>query len=260
MEQIFVVYYTEEEKREEAETLAAHLGIAVAGTEEERREADMVLRLDEEGLSLTGDGLNLRGDFRRMLPRLKHNNLSHESVVKAAKLKDYDGIPLVVDATAGMGEDSLLLAAAGYRVHMYEYNPVIAALLGDTLKRAAADPELSEIVERMQLHEGDSVKALREMAERLEAGEDEIRPDLILLDPMFPGRKKSSLVKKKLQLIQHLEQPCEDEAAMVDAALSVKPRRVMIKRPVKGPFLADRKPSYSITGKNIRYDCLIPQS
>nr|WP_051527092.1 class I SAM-dependent methyltransferase [[Eubacterium] cellulosolvens] len=258
MEQKVFVYYTEEAKWEEAEALAAHLQIAATGSEEEIREADMVLRLDAEGLSLTGDGLKLRGDFRKMLPRLKHNNLSHESVVKAAKLKGFDGRPTVVDATAGMGEDSLLLAAAGCTVHMYEYNPVVAALLSDTLRRALEDPDLAEIVRRMHLHEGDSVKALREMAEKLDRGEAEERPDLILLDPMFPERKKSSLVKKKLQLIQQLEHPCEDEAALVDAALQVKPRRVMIKRPVKGPFLADRKPSYSITGKNIRYDCMIP--
>ena len=48
-----------------------------------------------------------------------------------------DGQLRAVDATAGFGEDSLLLAAAGYNVELYEYDPVIAALLRDALRRAA---------------------------------------------------------------------------------------------------------------------------
>ena len=41
------------------------------------------------------------------------------------------------------------------------------------------------------------------------------------------------------------------------AAVSAGPRKIVIKRPLKGPFLAGRKPDYSITGKTIRYDCLL---
>lgn len=68
-----------------------------------------------------------------------------------------------VDATAGFGEDSLLLAAAGYNVELYEYDPVIAALLRDALRRAAksSDDALRDAVSRMDLREGDSVSAMR---------------------------------------------------------------------------------------------------
>ena len=82
-------------------------------------------------------------------------------------------------------------------------------------------------------------------------------PDIVLLDPMFPGRQKSGLVKKKAQLLQKLEKPCEDEEGLLQAAVSAGPRKIVIKRPLKGPFLAGRKPDYSITGKTIRYDCLL---
>ena len=74
---------------------------------------------------------------------------------------------------------------------------------------------------------------------------------------MFPGRQKSGLVKKKAQLLQKLEKPCEDEEGLLQAAVSAGPRKIVIKRPLKGPFLAGRKPDYSITGKTIRYDCLL---
>ena len=74
---------------------------------------------------------------------------------------------------------------------------------------------------------------------------------------MFPARQKSALVKRKFQLLQQLEKPCTDERDLLDAALNMKPRRVVIKRPLKGPYLADIKPSYSINGKAIRYDCIV---
>jgi 16S rRNA (guanine1516-N2)-methyltransferase len=80
---------------------------------------------------------------------------------------------------------------------------------------------------------------------------------LVLLDPMFPERRKSAISKKKMQLFQKLEAPCDDEAELLDAAFAAKPRKVIVKRPPKGPFLAGRKPSYSLTGKAVRYDCYV---
>ena len=75
---------------------------------------------------------------------------------------------------------------------------------------------------------------------------------------MFPERTKSALVKKKFQLLHLLERPCENEAALLDAALSAHPKRVVIKRPAKGPYLAGVKPSYSLTGSAVRFDCIVP--
>lgn len=208
----------------------------------------LCLIVSAEGLTLAGDGLAVRGDYTKLLPRLKHNNLSHEMLVKAAKLKGVEH-PTVLDATAGLGEDSLLLAAAGFTVELYEHNGVIAALLADTLERAAHVPELRETVGRMHLHEGDSVQAMRALP---------YRPDVILLDPMFPPRQKSSLVTKKLQLFQKLELPCPEESEILTAALAAQPKRIVIKRPAKGTFLAGVKPAYSLDGKAVRYDCIVP--
>ena len=42
------------------------------------------------------------------------------------------------------------------------------------------------------------------------------------------------------------------------AALAAHPRKVVVKRPVKGPYLAGIKPSYSLAGKSVRYDCIVP--
>jgi 16S rRNA (guanine1516-N2)-methyltransferase len=209
------------------------------------------LLVGDRGLSLCQGSLEVRGDFTRMLPRLRSSNLQREFLVKAGKFRNLT-CPTALDATAGLGEDSILLAAAGFRVHLYEYNPIIAALLEDAMKRAEEIPELAEAVSRMTLHTGDSIQAMHNLPDAIG-----MIPDMVLLDPMFPERHKSALVKKKFQLLQQLEAPCSTEEELLQAALQTGTRKVIIKRPLKGPYLAGKKPSYSISGKAIRYDCIV---
>ena len=200
------------------------------------------------GLTLS-DGKNaVRGDFSRLLPRVRRGNLGAELLVRAVRIR---GVcePYVVDATAGLGEDSFLLAAAGCRVLLFEYDPVIAALLADAMDRASRAPETRETVARMTLIRGDSVAALPTL---------DPAPDVVLLDPMFPERKKSALVKKKFQLLHLLERPCENERALLDAALAARPKRIVIKRPAKGAYLAGVAPSFSLAGSAVRFDCIVP--
>jgi 16S rRNA (guanine1516-N2)-methyltransferase len=210
------------------------------------------LTVGAEGVCLTADGMTLAADFTRMEPRLKPARLAHEMVVRAAKIK---GVPdaLVVDATAGLGEDSLLLAAAGHRVVLFERDPAIAALLADGLRRGAQVSELAPVIARMRLIEGDSIEGLARIEEIAGA-----RPDVVLLDPMFPARTKDARVKKKLQLLQRLEAPCDDEETLMDAAIGANPRKIVVKRPAKGPLLAGVKPSHTVAGKAIRFDVIVP--
>ncbi|MDO4615885.1 MAG: class I SAM-dependent methyltransferase [Lachnospiraceae bacterium] len=229
--------------------LAEKLQISVVSETNLQEESGLFLKLGQDGLSLRQGKLEMRGDFVQMLPRLKQGRLQGEMLVKAAKLKNFPGTPVVLDATAGMGEDSMLLAAAGYEVFLFEKDPVIAALLEDALDRAAQDAVLQKIVGRMHLQSGDSINAMQE---------GRVSADIVYLDPMFPARSKSGLIKKKFQLLQQLERPCADEEELLQAALAVHPKRIVIKRPAKGPYLAGRKPSYSIAGKAVRYDCLVP--
>lgn len=209
---------------------------------------DVYLQIDAEGLALVENGRVLRGDFTKMLPRLVPNNLNHELLVKACKLKGIPGPLTAVDATAGLGEDAFLLAAAGFHVRLYERNPIIAVLLYDALRRGSESPDLAPVIGRMQLQMEDSIAALPQLTPP---------PDIVVLDPMFPSRQKSGLIKKKFQLLHQLEQPCSEENILLNAAISCSPRRIVIKRPLKGPYLAGMKPSYSLKGKSIRYDCMV---
>ena len=176
------------------------------------------------------------------------------SIPYAFELAEALRIPVVrvegFEADDVMGTLAVKGAAAGFDVTMYERNPVIAALLRDALERTSDEPALADIVTHMHLVEGESTAALPHLA---------FPPDVVLLDPMFPEKRKDGAAKKKLQMLQKLEQPCNDEQALLEAALSAHPMKVIVKRPVKGPHLAGRKPSYSLSGKAIRYDCYLPE-
>lgn len=226
-------------QRDYAEAIAKRIGKSLS----ENIGDELTLMIDKSGVSLLGYSMSYQGDFERMLPRITEGRLSHELLVHTAKTKTPH--PTAIDATAGMGEDSLLLAAAGYEVTMFEQNPVIAALLKDALRRAKKHPFLKDAVSRMHLIEGDSTLLMKSQKS----------VDLIYLDPMFPARQKSGLIGKKLQLIQRLESPCSDENTMLQSAFEAAPKRIIVKRPLKGSLLAGKAPQYSVKGKSIRYDC-----
>lgn len=234
----------------EAEALAGKLGVSLAIGEvaDVLPEGGVALVFCADGVVLTDGSMNIAGDFSKLAPRCTPSNLSSEMLVRAVKIKGLDRPAEVIDATAGLGEDSFLLAAAGCRVRMFEYDPVISALLSDALRRAKNDPGLSAIASRMELVCADSTEALPEISPA---------PDVVLLDPMFPERQKSGLVKKKFQLIHRIEAPCDAEEKLLLAAKAAHPRKIVIKRPAKGGLLANAKPSYSLSGKAIRYDVLV---
>lgn len=231
-----------------AEALAAKLGTGYLPRPSEAECEKTHLVLSANGLSLAAGSLSMRGDFSAMYERLKNNKWQHEMLAKAAKQKNLPDRAVAIDATAGMGEDSMILAAAGYEVYLYEKDPVIAALLADTLVRAQADPEIAVFAAHMHAAQGDSIEVLRNLTEA---------PGLVYLDPMFPERKKSGLIKKKFQLLHRLERPCSDEEDLLSAAICSGANKIVIKRPAKGAYLAGHKPDYSYDGKAIRYDCIV---
>ena len=99
------IYLDANGDREAAEQLSRRLGVPIADSMGE----ELTLVFDGTGLSLVGYGMRYQGDFSRMLNRVTKGRLRHEMLVKIAKTKTEH--PTAVDAAAGMGEDSFLLAA-----------------------------------------------------------------------------------------------------------------------------------------------------
>lgn len=151
----------------------------------------------------------------------------------------------VLDCTAGLGRDSFLLASLGCKVTLYERSPVMALLLQDAIERALQSESLSEIAGRLHLVHGDALEAL--------AGGMDV-PDVILVDPMFPARKKSAKVKGEMQFLQRFIGKDEDATKLLQAALATGCERLVVKRPLVKSDIAGLNPSFTLKGKSSRFD------
>lgn len=157
-------------------------------------------------------------------------------------------IPDVVDATAGLGRDAFLLASLGARVTLIERSETMHALLLEGLERARAEGgRHAETVSRMTLVHGDSCVLLPQM-----------KPQVILIDPMHPPRDKTALVKKEMRLIRDIVGTDADSVQLMQVALEAAQNRVVLKWPLRAdPMAGVRKPSHQILGKSTRYDVFV---
>lgn len=206
------------------------------------------LWLSEQGLALNMPALGKpfcidfssgKYDHRR-----KFGGGRGQPLAKAVGLKQGQN-PSVIDATAGFARDAFVLASLGCEVTMLEQNPIMAALLADALARAAVDTTIAEITCRMQLHNYNAIRFLTE---------NSITADVIYLDPMYPTREKSALVKKDMQLLHQLAGADTDSAELLTVAREKAGKRVVVKRPKGAEFVGLQKPAASIQSKNTRFD------
>ena len=228
-----------------AEALAAQLQLPTAG------EADLLLQLGPSGLQLQETGSQAAGavkvDFVEgaLAHRRLHGGGSGQMIAKAVGIQP--GVrPSVLDATAGLGRDGFVLAQLGCPVTLIERQALIAALLADGLERARLAPAVSEIVSRMTLRCGNAIQLMQDWAEEI--------PQVIYVDPMFPHRDKSALVKKEMRVFRPLVGDDDDAPALLAAALALASHRVVVKRPRKAPAIAGPAPGYVLEGKSSRYD------
>lgn len=153
----------------------------------------------------------------------------------------------ILDVTGGLGKDSFLMATHGCKVHILERNPIVAALLDDGLQRAKENRDTCEIAQRIELSVINSIDFLKNT-------DATKKYDVVYLDPMFPERNKSALVKKEMQLLQQLIGTENDTEELFTAALALEPQRVVVKRPKNASPLPGPAPSHSLSGKTVRFD------
>ncbi|HEX7027543.1 MAG TPA: class I SAM-dependent methyltransferase [Gammaproteobacteria bacterium] len=158
--------------------------------------------------------------------------------------------PYVIDATAGLGRDAFVLAALGCRITLVERSTVFAALLEDGLARARLNVRIAPIIDHMQLVHADSKIYFQQPAEA-------DRPDVVYLDPMYPHRSKSALVKKEMRYARAIVGDDEEAPALLATALKTAKERVVVKRPRSAKPLAGPKPTVAIESKNTRYDIYV---
>jgi len=169
-----------------------------------------------------------------------------QDIAKAIGLK-HGFTPHVLDATAGLGRDAFLLASLGCQVTLMERMPIVAALLADGLERAKLHAEVADIITNMQLIHASSIDNMSLTSQ----------VDVVYLDPMYPHREKSALVKKEMRVFQSLVGEDLDADNLLEPALKLAKYRVVVKRPSYAPPLADKKPSMSINMKKNRFDVYV---
>ena len=154
-------------------------------------------------------------------------------------------LPSIIDATAGLGRDAFLLASLGSKVTLIERSDIIHELLCAGMKAARqASSQHRDIIDRMKLIYGDSILLLPHM-----------QADVVLIDPMHPPRQKSALVKAEMRAIRDIVGADEDKQLLVETALAIAKKRVVLKWPAKaGPLKGLPPASHQIIGKTVRYD------
>ena len=170
----------------------------------------------------------------------------NQALAKAVGLKSGTK-PLILDVTAGLGRDAFFLASLGCRVFLLERSPIISALLADGLRRASLHPETAAIAERMCL---ETIDALHWLSNCPPAQ----APEVVYLDPMYPPRHKSALVKKESRVLRMLAGEDADADLLLPLACRCAQRRVVVKRPRGAPPLANIPADAAIHNPNTRFD------
>lgn len=160
--------------------------------------------------------------------------------------------PVIIDATAGLGRDGFILAGLGCEVHMIERSPIVFELLADGVRRGSCDPAIGRIIkENMTIYCGDSISLLLELVSSRQ-------PTAVYLDPMFPLRNTSALVKKEMRLLREIVGDDQDAGKLLAAALQSKVPRVVVKRFSFTPPIPGYVPGAVVKEGKSRFDVYFP--
>lgn len=233
--------------------LGAKLGLPVAANPAQCR-TPLLLAYTAEGLQL----LHRPSPKKKPLPllaidfvggkngyRLLHERTIRQPLARATGIRP-GCRPTILDATAGLGGDALVLASLGCQVTMCERSPLLAALLDDALSRARQASALAaEATSRLTLL---AVDARHHLAAA------EATYQTIYLDPMYPQRSQSALNRQTMRAIRDLVGDDDDSGQLLELARRAATERVTVKRPQPSPHLGEAKPSHAIFMKNSRFD------
>ena len=179
-----------------------------------------------------------------ILHRLKYGKGRGQSLAKAVGMK-FNKNRNIIDATAGLGYDSFILASLGAKVTLIERSQKMHELLQNGINEGISfGGEIEKIINRMELLFGDSKDILPKLT-----------PEVIMIDTMYKERKKTALVKNNMRLVREIVGPDTDYIELLEVALNCAKNRVVLKQPRYAEPIKDiKKCSHQIIGKTIRYD------
>ena len=179
-----------------------------------------------------------------ILHRLKYGKGRGQNLAKAVGMK-FNKNRNIIDASAGLGYDSFILASLGAKVTLIERSQKMHKLLQNGINEGISfGGEIEKIINRMELLFGDSKDILPKLT-----------PEVIMIDTMYKERKKTALVKNNMRLVREIVGPDTDYIELLEVALNCAKNRVVLKQPRYAEPIKDiKKCSHQIIGKTIRYD------
>ena len=228
--------------------------------------SQLILLLDEKDkLSWLSDGLSVSPEWDKLQRRVVSAGRKSELLLQAAKITADSH---VIDATAGFGHDSLILASTGAQVIMLEQQPLMALLLLAEQQRMNAQPNWQKLMSRLHIINTDALSYFASLKAD-DISNDGNAVDVVYLDPMFPEDSyqdnktgKGAKVGKHMQALHQLARPptLEEERQLLNSAKAIVSRstqgqgRVIVKRPQFAPLLADEPVSESWHNEAVRFD------
>lgn len=202
-------------------------------------EKDRLLLIQKLG----DDIIKVSPDWASQTRRVVSAGRKSELVLQACKLTA--GM-MAIDGTAGFGHDSLILASTGASVLMLESSPIMALMLYAEYAYMQDNQNWQGLLSRLSIRYGD----VRDCTDGA---------DVVYLDPMFPKDSYDAKVNKHMQALHSFVAPpsLDDENDLLSHAKSLlrsADGRVVVKRPLNAPFLANEPPIQSWQNDAIRFD------
>jgi 16S rRNA (guanine1516-N2)-methyltransferase len=172
------------------------------------------------------------------LARRLRSARADEPLPRACGLHRRTSAPTIVDATAGLCRDAMVLARLGCTVTAIERVPALVFLAREAV-------EASWLAKHLRVELGDGVAVLRALPE-------ERRPDVVTIDPMYEEHGRAQ-VKKEMQVCRALAGPPDDPRELLRAAMAAARERVVVKRDRDAAPLVPGV-SFAVTGERVRFD------
>ncbi len=194
--------------------------------------SNLEFTIDKNVLQVSDSSLNIKNIFCQIHSEMEYhkrhffkNSIHKDLLAKAIGLKKGEPKPIVIDLTAGLLGDSILLSFFCLKVVAYERNPLIYALSKSALNTYPCNIELH-------------------------FGEFKGSADIAYYDPMYSDPNKKTAPKKEMQLFRKILGK-EDDSLEYLSKISIK--RLAIKRSAKAGLLI-AEPAVQFSGKSTRYD------
>ena len=208
----------------------------------------------------------IKGWQQRLTKPTKGSN----PLAKALGLSTLSKKAQIIDLTAGLARDAFTIASFGCEVSMIETSIPLVILLEEALAKIQQSksesltndqditrmPKLMEISARLKLIEGDHKLLIKNGIF------NQLQPQAIYFDPMYPPSNKTAMVKKETQVLQGLANKAETSKITTHCMetqtgwwshLGTFKGRLVIKRHIKAPVFF-KHPTFTIKGSRVRFD------